>query len=593
MGNVLVLVNSTADDHADDIVDRIDIYSKAETISLSEAVLLRLKNNYPNIKALDVQFGEGFYNNNDTFDALSIDWENEGQLSIGDNTHLKKLNVEMNSRITMTNKKNVEAFCIETARNRYISHLSIDFSYGSSTFFTVMISRLFNHNNIVDLTLQNIHLDSGVAHLLSLALSKGNKLQVFHLNCCSPIDDMYSAGEIAEALPNHKNLRLINFHLGKSYLGRSLSVLGSLLEDPSKLEEISLSNTNVDDEGAAIFGKALLNNTTLKTFSIWGNKHITSNGWIEFFRCLVNPNSALEYLNLESNNLGDKGIMALGSGLANNTSVKELLLEGVTVSTFGWQSFFRELKGSSKSVLENLDMLGTNIGDEAGAALVSSLGGLSSLKKLMLFATDFTSTGWHIISSILLNPNCRLEDLSLSNHTQVGMEAAISFAHVLSENSTLKSLYLSSETIDESGGTLTEGFDTFANVLCNTTSIDETYTSNHTLNKFTLAIESHDLRSHHLITEPYLQLNKSDNKAQVARHKIILYYFLNGGNVNVEKFIEMDVVLLPSAMSWMGRDAVGLPLLYHFVHSMPCLLNHDGVMTMLGAKKRSNSTVSI
>ena len=127
-------------------------------------------------------------------------------------------------------------------------------------------------------------------------------------------------------------------------------------------------------------------------------------------------------------------------------------------------------------------------------------------------------------------------------------------------------------------------------------SIDETYTSNHTLNKFTLAIESHDLRSHHLITEPYLQLNRRGNKSQAVRHKILEYHFLNGyffrGEVNVEKFIEMDLVLLPSAMSWMGRDAVGLPLLYHFVHSMPCLFDPDSMMTMLGDKKRSNSTES-
>ena len=77
----------------------------------------------------------------------------------------------------------------------------------------------------------------------------------------------------------------------------------------------------------------------------------------------------------------------------------------------------------------------------------------------MLCRTDFISTGWHTISSILLNPSCRLEDLSLSvggdglKHTQVSSKAVIAFAYALSENSTLKSLYLSSETIDESGGT--------------------------------------------------------------------------------------------------------------------------------------------
>jgi len=67
----------------------------------------------------------------------------------------------------------------------------------------------------------------------------------------------------------------------------------------------------------------------------------------------------------------------------------------------------------------------------------------------------------------------------------------------------------------------------------------------------------------------YLELNKNDNKFEVARQKIIQQHFLRGDNINIDEFLDMDVEVLPRAIAWIGRDATGQSLLFKLVQSMP------------------------
>ena len=75
---------------------------------------------------------------------------------------------------------------------------------------------------------------------------------------------------------------------------------------------------------------------------------------------------------------------------------------------------------------------------------------------------------------------------------------------------------------------------------------------------------------------PYLELNKNDDKFDVARQKIIRYHFLNGED-NMQEFVSMELEVLPHAIGWTGRDDTGHSILYQLVRSMPSLFDYESM----------------
>lgn len=100
------------------------------------------------------------------------------------------------------------------------------------------------------------------------------------------------------------------------------------------------------------------------------------------------------------------------------------------------------------------------------------------------------------------------------------------------------------------------------------------YTSNHTLHEV-YAHSSDDINV-------LLGMNKNKDKVEVARQKILRYYFLNGED-NIHEFVDMEMNVLPQTMSWMGRDYTGQSLLYSFIRSMPTLFDSDSMQVRAAA----------
>ena len=90
--------------------------------------------------------------------------------------------------------------------------------------------------------------------------------------------------------------------------------------------------------------------------------------------------------------------------------------------------------------------------------------------------TDVTDQGWIILAAILRNLNSALERLDISG-SSINSGITIAFADALMNNSRLKELYLG-----QFGSRMTsDGNEAFTHLLCNTSSIIETFQSNHTL----------------------------------------------------------------------------------------------------------------
>lgn len=96
------------------------------------------------------------------------------------------------------------------------------------------------------------------------------------------------------------------------------------------------------------------------------------------------------------------------------------------------------------------------------------------------------------------------------------------------------------------------------------------------------------------------RLNKGTNKAEVARKKIIQYYFLEGKGNNLHEVMRMELEVMPFVIECFGRyDHVvqeitprndhiklvaGLELLYRLTKGMPSLL--DSSSKAVGGKRK-------
>ena len=111
-------------------------------------------------------------------------------------------------------------------------------------------------------------------------------------------------------------------------------------------------------------------------------------------------------------------------------------------------------------------------------------------------------------------------------------------------------------------------------ILCDTSTIESIYFSNHTL-RGGLYEANGDIAS-------YLQLNENANKVEVARQKILRYHFKNGED-NIDELVDMELNVLPQVMSWMGRDYTGQSLLYSFIRSMPTIFDSESMQVKAAA----------
>ena len=120
--------------------------------------------------------------------------------------------------------------------------------------------------------------------------------------------------------------------------------------------------------------------------------------------------------------------------------------------------------------------------------------------------------------------------------------------------------------LDDNDEITTRGWTALSHVLCDKSSIDVTYSSNHTLQKLDDGLGGIDHLPNDLVS--LLDMNRNNTKAETARQKILEYHLLRDG-VNVEAFVDMDVKVLPLAMAWIGRDRTGFQVLFRLLQNAP------------------------
>ena len=133
------------------------------------------------------------------------------------------------------------------------------------------------------------------------------------------------------------------------------------------------------------------------------------------------------------------------------------------------------------------------------------------------------------IAHLLQGEKCTLEELVITGKnpfsipTRIDDEIAIMFANALVGNETLYKLDVGN--FDAT----TAVKDAFIEMICNISSINTTYNSNHTLKEVVSNPKTHWLASVHKDNRSemwdYFNMNKNSDKKSVARKKILLHHF--------------------------------------------------------------------
>ena len=165
------------------------------------------------------------------------------------------------------------------------------------------------------------------------------------------------------------------------------------------------------------------------------------------------------------------------------------------------------------------------------------------LESLWLYGNRIESVGCEALAKLLADPSSNIHTLHLGNN-QIDTIGANTLFSGLKNNTKLKILYLAGNPV--SGKDVK---DILSRILCNTTSINDIYSSNHTLENLSInGDRGVELRS-------LLDLNRGENKSHVATMKILQYH----PNIDMSPLFKLDsegeqnIKGLPYVVDWFER----------------------------------------
>jgi hypothetical protein len=282
-----------------------------------------------------------------------------------------------------------------------------------------------------------------------------------------------------------------------------------------------------------------------------------------------------------NNGLDDQKAFVLAESLATNSTLTKLNMStSIGVTAEGWITFFNTLLHSQCS-LEELDLSGNVIDDEGALALINLLATFRNLRYLHLNENCITSNGLRGITQ-LLQPHSKLRELSIQDmnfedNDCFNDEVFIEFVDVLSNNTSLQIFMFDDYEITDQIWTA------LSHILCDKTSIERAYFSNHTLHNIGSIDTSRTI--YHSDIKSLLCLNENQDKTAVIRQKILKHYFSSDVN-SIEVFACMSMAVKSRAIEWIGKDNIGFTLMYNVTRGIPSLFASKISTSDIMMKKR-------
>ena len=402
--------------------------------------------------------------------------------------------------------------------------------------------------------------DSFLGHITLGATMKNWKspcLKVLGIDWCVGDDDMLA---LVEGMANCSNLERLNLG-GNAITEIGLRALSSLFQSKDFLRSVVLRSMNISDDGMTVLAPGLaslrlLNRLDLSSnrigdvglealaFGLVGLRHLESlllsnnEGFsavgLKSLSRALQTMSRLEYLNLSSNSIDDKGLHAFVTAeMKDQCTIDSLDLRNNAIS-----SGVRSLGGMSS--LRMLELKGNNIGDndEAMEALVEAMESLCNLEYLEL--TKVTSSGLSILSPIFQHEKSCLRKLHLWR-TKIDDSGAVALANGLKGNKSLTEVCFDHRSLTD------VGWSAFERLLCDTSSVSNTYYSNRTLEE--IGYSYYRLPPS---IKALLELNKQKDEGvnvNVPISKILMSH----SDIDMTPLLQYKLKLLPFVFTWFER----------------------------------------
>ena len=238
----------------------------------------------------------------------------------------------------------------------------------------------------------------------------------------------------------------------------------------------------------------------------------------------------------------------------------------------------------SNTNLKKVSLFSNHISNEQLLAIVEALREHNRLEELDLGPNRIGNGGCETLATLLRDPNSNLHTLMLQNN-QIDLQGATALAHGLSNNTKLRKLSLQNNPSVSLQNNDSGVQDVFSKLLCNTSSISDTYLSNHTLKTLVVYPQSTGDKLDFLLT-----LNEGTNKNHVAIKKILKCHYHKifidmkpFFEWNMEGEHERNLKALPYIVDWFERAAEleegeqyntnqkKLSTIYQFTQAMPLL----------------------
>jgi len=372
---------------------------------------------------------------------------------------------------------------------------------------------------------------------LGYFIGKSEYLQMLVINYLPDGDGGHA---IVEGIARSKSIRYIKINnLSNDGFTSIVRALGSL----SQLEELTIGRNTVDPDGWYELRTLLESGgCKLKELDLSENNYIRNEGLDVLSNGLRGIGSSLKVLHLSDSSIGNEGLLALVDGLTNCTGLETLQLSRNDFSSAaaGLGSLSDWLQ-NSPMILKYLFLDNCRISDEGLHALAE--GAANQCRELYLRGNEtITTVGLRYLSDSIRSDSCRVESLDLEC-IPVGDEGLEVLAQGLVGNQSLRSLGL--EELDNGMTVTSAGWVAFSTALCDTSSVNSTYLSNHTIHHICIEDDEETIPRDISL---YLQLNK-EHPQYAARCKILM----NHRHLNMTPFLHWGLKYLPLAVAWIER----------------------------------------
>lgn len=283
--------------------------------------------------------------------------------------------------------------------------------------------------------------------------------------------------------------------------------------------------------------------------------------------------NSLQRLSFDDNEFGDEDIEAIARALSRQASLERFVL---IENDFGAPGCVALGTTMSRWHAPNLTMLdlSNNIIDDAGVqALVAGLINCNKLKSLLLSYNPITAVGLRSLAAFFQSERCCLQDFEMCG-VYFGDDGAIALADGLVGNTSLDMIYFPVNSFGSSDPTnvtlVTDvGWSAFSRLLCDTSSVNSTYLSNHTL-QIVRNDNWYGQEDVPACVEKYLDLNRykvaRDGVSKIPLIKILTHHT----DLEMQPFFRWKLKCLPIVVSWFEMAKEVLYSVYHILQYEPC-----------------------